>query len=125
MNRNKRLASYTSERSKRRGQGSSKGRGRLFTSRGRGTGFAGPQAQLPPRGEESYAKRATVGANLLYAGLTDGGSCLQLAFDTGSQLPEVRLCGGGNRNGIALLGHGHRVLLNACDTELQMQMRAG
>ena len=32
------------------------------SSQGRGTGFAGPQAQWPPRGAGSYAKRATVGA---------------------------------------------------------------
>ena len=34
----------------------------MFSSRGRGTGFAGPQAQRPPRGAVSYAKRTTVGA---------------------------------------------------------------
>jgi general secretion pathway protein K len=34
----------------------------LFPSRGRGTGFAGPQAQRPPRRAGSYAKRTTVGA---------------------------------------------------------------
>jgi hypothetical protein len=34
----------------------------VFTSRGRGTGSARPQAQRPPRGAGSYAKRATVGA---------------------------------------------------------------
>jgi len=27
-----------------------------FTSQGRGTGFAGPQAQRPPRGAGSYTK---------------------------------------------------------------------
>ena len=31
-------------------------------SRGRGTGFARPQAQRPPRGAESYAERTNVGA---------------------------------------------------------------
>ena len=36
----------------------------LNTSRGRGSGFAGPQAQRPPRGAGSYAQRATVGAHL-------------------------------------------------------------
>ena len=33
-----------------------------YSSRGRGTGFARPQAQRPPRGAGSYAKRTTVGA---------------------------------------------------------------
>ncbi len=36
--------------------------GTVLSSRGRGTGFAGPQAQRPPRGAGSYAKRTTVGA---------------------------------------------------------------
>ena len=36
--------------------------GTILSSRGRGTGFAGPQAQRPPRGAGSYAKRTTVGA---------------------------------------------------------------
>ncbi len=40
----------------------------LFTSRGHGTGFAGPQAQPPPRGAESYAKRANVGATAVAPG---------------------------------------------------------
>ena len=31
-------------------------------SRGRGTGFAGPQAQRPPRGAESHTQWANVGA---------------------------------------------------------------
>ena len=48
----------TSGRTERRaGRG-----GCVFTSRGHGTGFAGPQAQRPPRGAGSYAKRTTVGA---------------------------------------------------------------
>ena len=34
----------------------------LPSSRGRGTGFAGPQAQRRPRGAESYTKWANVGA---------------------------------------------------------------
>jgi hypothetical protein len=33
----------------------------LQSSRGRGSGFAGPQAQRPPLGAGRYAKRATVG----------------------------------------------------------------
>jgi hypothetical protein len=32
------------------------------SSRGRGTGFAGPQAQRPPRGAESHTQWANVGA---------------------------------------------------------------
>ena len=32
------------------------------SSKGRGTGFAGPQAQRPPRGAVSDTKCATVGA---------------------------------------------------------------
>ena len=32
------------------------------TSRGGGTGFAGPQAQRPPRGAESHTQWANVGA---------------------------------------------------------------
>ena len=134
--------------------------GAIFTSRGRGTGSARPQAPgcdtqpfcvlslhlqawspgtQPPRGAQSDTKCANVGAfltsrgpqaqratwGLLYAGLTNGGRRLQLTFDTSSQLPEVRLCSGRNRNGIALLRHGHRVLVNACYAELQMKVRAG
>ncbi len=34
----------------------------LQFSRGRGTGFAGPQAQRPPRGAESHTQWANVGA---------------------------------------------------------------
>ena len=34
----------------------------LFTNQGHGSGFAGLQAQRPPRGAGSHAKRATVGA---------------------------------------------------------------
>jgi hypothetical protein len=34
----------------------------LKTSRGGGTGFAGPQAQRPPRGAESHTQWANVGA---------------------------------------------------------------
>jgi hypothetical protein len=37
-------------------------RGTLQSSRGRGTGFAGPQAQRPPRGAESHTQWANVGA---------------------------------------------------------------
>ncbi len=33
-----------------------------LASRGRGTGFAGPQAQRPPRGAGSDTQCATVGA---------------------------------------------------------------
>ena len=32
-------------------------------SQGRGTGFAGPQAQQPPRGAGSHTQWATVGAS--------------------------------------------------------------
>ena len=42
--------------------GLSRARRALQASRGRGTGFAGPQAQRPPWGAERYAKRANVGA---------------------------------------------------------------
>ena len=38
-------------------------------SRGRGTGFAGPQAQRPPRGAESDTKCANVGAMFFMFGL--------------------------------------------------------
>jgi hypothetical protein len=42
----------------------------VFSSRGRGTGFARPQAQRPPRGAGSYAKRATVGARYIIRGFS-------------------------------------------------------
>jgi sulfate permease, SulP family len=47
------------------GAASPSGTKSLQPSQGRGTGFAGPQAQRPPRGAGSYAKRTTVGATFL------------------------------------------------------------
>ncbi len=35
----------------------------FLAGRGRGTGFAGPQAQRPSRGAESHTKWANVGAS--------------------------------------------------------------
>ena len=67
-------------------------------------------------------KRANAGACLLSSGLNYRGSSLQLCADDCGQAFERGQCGHRHRNGLALAGNGHRVLVNAVDTELKMQM---